>query len=710
MKRTTSQEIAALLGPTGPLAAAMANFECRTGQQEMAKAAAEVIQEGGILLVEAGTGTGKSLAYLTPAVLRAVEKEEKVVVSTNTINLQEQLLYKDIPFVKKHLAPDLISCLVKGWRNYLCLYRYWSLSREVQGKLALAKEEGENSDFRALDEWVRRTSEGSLSEWAKEPEWWPELCAESDLCLREDCPYKEKCFVMRARAQMEAAHLLVVNHYLLLADAAVRRVLGYHSEKAVLPAYSHLIMDEAHHVKDAAVNYMGVSLSEYAVTRLLNRLHRPGRKGNRGLLALISAALTAPAAKEATEMIVRQCLPALNQLEDAAHKFFVAVRAWFTAGEGTEREQNPSAKRIKPGRSLDRWRHEVLPPALELEKRSIQLELSLKELGQAAQPHMKENQSYCRELDLLSARFGELGQLVRHLGEVGEAETAYWVESDRRGQRLKVTATPLDVAPFLAEWLSHVDSVVLTSATLAIAKSFTYMAASLGLKESGHDVHEVLIDSPFDYRRQVLLSVPLDIPDPNHPSYPDALAAGVSELLKASRGRAFVLFTSYALLRRVAAAIAPLCREEGWPLYIQGENSRHHMLEGFKAGNSVLLGTDSFWEGVDVPGEALSSVILTRLPFRVPDNPYYEAFAEALKKKGGDPFYEYAMPEAVLKLKQGFGRLVRTRTDKGTVIICDNRILKRSYGAYFRQSLPECSSFQGSLAEVCLRVKEWLQS
>lgn len=691
-----TRRAAEILGPNGPFVSAFDRFELRPGQQQMAAGVAEALEQGHVALIEAGTGTGKSLAYLVPAALFAIHHSQRVVISTNTINLQEQLLQKDIPMVQQTLLPHLRARLVKGWSNYLCLMR---LQAAVQEE---ALEPGAEDSLAQICEWASKTVEGSLSELGRKSALWTEVCAESDGCLRNDCPFFSRCFLFRARAELEEAHLLVVNHHLLFADVAVRRVVGWDTERSVLPSYSHAIVDEAHHMEEVATDFLSASLSEYALSRFLGRLYRRGQRSSRGVLSQIVGYASQwlledrqPArAERILSRIEHTIQPMMGKAAATVQGCFEAARLWLG---------NQATRRI---RDKAEWHTQVGSSLLALEESLKGLSTNLGKLSSDVGPVVADEPGVRMELEALVQRGLALAELARKLALAEGDDEVFWVEQQGRRGRVRMVATSLDVAPAIEEWITNLSAIVCTSATLTIGQSFTYMRSRLGL--TGVDCTELVIPSPFNYREQVLVSVPRSIPDPNDPKYPETLACAVAQIVKASGGRALVLFTSYSMLRYVAQALQPVSDQEGWPLLVQGEQSRAHILNAFRDSASVLLGTDSFWEGVDVPGEALSCLVLTRLPFRVPDDPVVEARLELLRRRGQDPFYSYSLPDAVLKFKQGFGRLIRTRHDRGVVVICDQRILARSYGRGFLASLPECASHQGSVEEVVFAIREWL--
>lgn len=684
-----------VFSPDGLLAATLPGFEYRPQQAYMASLVFETLASGGITLIEAGTGTGKSLAYLFPAVRFALETGERVVVSTNTINLQEQLVHKDIPFVRNVFAPELKVALVKGWQNYLCLHRY---QNALQGSGDLFEPEAE-LQLAAVREWVAAgPEEGSLSElpFSPSPSLWSSICAESDTCLRQECPLYEHCFLFKARRQMEDSHLLVVNHHLLFADVAVRGVLGWQSE-AVLPPYSHLIIDEAHHVEDVATDHLGNRLSELGMRQLLGRIVRRRRRGELGGYAgrlVTKLPSLGTAATFIMERIYSDLLPNVGKAEELASTFFAALSEW--AGDRNGREEGESAWAIVQDAT---WRTEICPAADELSSalRTVADELShlctkLRDAGDLnAQAH---------EGEALAARARRTAEVLDWLVAADDPDSVFWLEREGGRKPIRLCSAPVEIGPHLASWLRQaIRSVVMCSATLTVNGSFDYVTGRWGIQTRTADGTASVpgdvnfctakIDSPFDYRAQSSIHIPSDIAEPGDPAFTAQLVASLGELLVACGGRAFVLFTSYAQLRYAADTLRDLLERHGLSLWVHGEAPRLQLLTGFKeTAGSVLFGTDSFWEGVDVQGEALSLVVIAKLPFEVPTHPVAQARTQRLRERGLNPFENYSVPRAALKLKQGFGRLIRSASDRGAVVIYDRRLLTRRYGQVLLSSLP----------------------
>ncbi|HEY6807793.1 MAG TPA: helicase C-terminal domain-containing protein [Gemmatimonadales bacterium] len=693
-------DIAGLLDQSGPVAKALGAFEDRPSQRDMAAYIADGYNDGGVALLEAGTGVGKSFAYLVPALIWARENGERTVVSTNTINLQEQLVGKDLPILARALATGAHTptfALLKGWRNYLCLSRL----DQARGSQDSLFEPARGAELQALASWADHTVDGSLSDLADEPsdEVWDAVAAESDLCTRLKCPHFERCFVFQARRRAAEADVVVVNHHLLASDLAVRIASDNWLDAAVLPPYRRLILDEAHHLEDVAANHLGAQVSQTGIHRLLSRLER----GGKGLLPTLSHELTSRddlLAAASRDLLQRRLLDALRAARRAAEELFVAL----------DRRLTEPVLRLTEDFAGDAVWREGLGVALENllvafgELRdgveTIADRLALDDPGDRQTQLIAELRGVVRRLDSAAA-----GLTASLKPPAGGPASVRWLE--RRGKRtpnLRLASVPLDLAPILKDALfDRVETVVLTSATLAASGDFGFLEERLGLDlpPSRVTVREVLA-SPFDFPSQCLFGIPTDLPEPrdDEAGHDAAVARVLLELARASDGGVFCLFTSHGALRRAADAVRGAIGGR-WPLLVQGEAPRDQLLRRFReSGSAVLLGTDSFWEGVDVPGRALRVLILAKLPFKVPSEPITAARLERLGERGLDGFSHYLVPLAALKLKQGFGRLIRSTADVGAVILLDRRVVTKRYGATLLEGLPRAERAIGNWRDV----------
>jgi ATP-dependent DNA helicase DinG len=609
-------------GPRGLLARVLPTYEERAAQARLAQAVGRVLTEGGVLLAEAGTGTGKTLAYLLPA----VELGRRVVVSTGTKNLQEQLLTKDIPLLARALGRDLSVAVMKGRGNYLCLLRYKSF-----GQAGTFRRFDEIPLFRAVEDWAPRTETGDRGEVEDLPDgadFWREISAASENCIGQACADFEPCWVTRMRQRALEADLVVVNHHLLCADLAVKDT----SYGSVIPDYDTVILDEAHLLEDVATQYFGIQVSSHRVEDLCRDVERE---------------------LKAARLDAREVHAELDGLRHRSEGFFKTV----AQGRG---------HRLKAG-----W----MPPRVAEQAASMLERFEGVRTALLAIPERS---------DALSALAGRAQGLAQDLAFVLAAEDeghVCFVETRGRGVFLR--ATPIDVSARLKELLfDPVRAAVLTSATLAVDGGFAYLKSRLGLEPT----EELMLPSPFDFEEQAILYVPRGMPEPSAPSFVDRAADEVARILAVSRGRAFVLFTSYANMNAVAERIAS--RVE-YPLLMQGEAPKPVLLDTFRrTPGAVLLATASFWQGVDVAGEQLSCVIIDKLPFASPADPVVQARIERIRNRGGNPFQEYQVPVAILMLKQGLGRLIRASTDRGILAVLDSRLVERPYGRRFLESLP----------------------
>jgi ATP-dependent DNA helicase DinG len=694
------------LGAHGAIARSHERYEDRASQRAMATRIGRMFNDGGVALLEAGTGVGKSLAYLVPALRWAAANGDRTIVSTNTINLQEQLVSKDLPFLARTLTDQKVRfALLKGWRNYLCLNR---LEQARMSGTALF-EDGTEADLDALTEWATRTADGSLSDLpiTPKPEVWDEVVAEPDLCQRMQCKFWEQCFVFKARRIAAKADVIVVNHHLLMSDLAVRRGTGNWGDAAVLPAYSRLIIDEGHHLEDAAAAHLGVNVSHRSLQRLFNRLERRGK----GLFPALSARLV-----KADDML---SVASLEQIHSRLYPAIERARARSTAlfdmltalvADGTE-----STVRLTDDFAADPiWKRGL---SVTLEDTIGEIEI----LSDGLRIIRERMEAAERQDETTAALIGELRAVARRLTAAGDslAQTlnpppgngsVRWLETRGRDQSVAAASVPLDLAPALRDDLfARTKTTIVTSATLATDPDFAFITRRLGLAGALEPYTEIYA-SPFQFERQAMLAVPTDVPAPNVDAlaHASAVVRIATDLVEAASGGVFVLFTSHREVKNAAAALRAAALDRRYPLLVHGEEPRDVLLARFRdSGRAVLLGTSSFWEGVDVPGDALRGLLIAKLPFRVPTEPITAARCEAIAAAGGDAFDEYMVPHAALRLKQGFGRLIRSATDRGVVVVADSRLVTKAYGQTLLDALPPAERVIGPWVDVAKRVRQF---
>jgi ATP-dependent DNA helicase DinG len=695
------------LGPDGAIAGQHARYEDRPSQRQMAAEIARLYNDGGVGLLEAGTGVGKSLGYLVPALRWAGKNGERTVVSTNTINLQEQLVGKDLPFLARTLTDQKVRfALLKGWRNYLCVVRL----EQARASGNALFEDGMQQELNTIAAWAERTRDGSLSDLTSTPraEVWDEVAAEPDLCQRARCPAFEKCFLFKARKEAAQADVIVVNHHLLLSDLAVRRVSGNWGEAAVLPAYTRLVVDEGHHLEDAAAAHLGATVSRRSLQRLFNRLDRRG-KGLLSALVMRLAASSDLLSVASLDLVSSRLSPAVHAVRDKSVLLFDLLDTFL-------QESGESVLRLTD----DFAGHPIWNAGLRVALEDTLGEITM--LAEGLQTVRERIESANRPDEALIPLLNEMRAVTRRLQMAGDGlkraldpgrgePTVRWIEAKGRDRAVSVSTVPLDLAPILREDLfKRAKTTVVTSATLATEGRFDFLSSRLGLNDPGLEPRTGIFPSPFKYREQAVLAVPTDIPAPNvNPSgHFSAVARVTLDVAEAANGGMFVLFTSHRDVRAMAAELRARGVDRRWPLLVHGDETRDQLLTRFRdAGGAILLGTASFWEGVDVPGDALRALLIAKLPFRVPSEPITAAHCEAIEARGGDPFKEYMLPHAALRLKQGFGRLVRTAQDRGVVVIADPRVVTKNYGRGLMDGLPPARRVVGRWSELLPEVRSF---
>lgn len=705
-KRLDIEKVLELFQPGGRLSLCIKGFEPRPQQQQMLSQIVEAYENQGIALIEAGTGTGKSMAYLIPAMLWAIVNQERTLISTHTIHLQEQLIHKDIPILVKGLGLECKAVLVKGMNQYVCLRKV----QDVQDELPLFQE-SEQKELQNIAAWTRYAKEGSRSELGFQPSGatWDKVNAEADTCNSTECPHFQQCFFFKARRQAQDAQILVANHHLMFADIACRAESDNYSSVAILPPYQHVVVDEAHHIEDVATQFFASQVSRFDLMRALARLASEKQGNSHGKLPLLRKKLSQFFGKEVSRdvggMVSRLNIDLPGLRREVLHQ----LNLTFDLLNGFLRKEEESSSdslklRLLPEQFAEaRWKEEVTKSVqtfTDASKRYIQAIFGIIKDVQAVKNASFEEQvaGVCLDIQAFANRLEkQCLMLESFICGTPTNERVRWMETERvkTFQNLHLIDAELYVGEQLVQaFFNRFRTLILCSATLTTNQQFDFIRHRLGLSSSQltkRDLSEHIFDSPFKYSEQALLVVPTDVPLPTDPHFQEVVIQSIWNAIEASGGQAFVLFTSYSMLQACYKELKQKMEDNRYVLLKQGDEQRHALLERFKTTpRSVLFGTDSFWEGVDVAGDALRCVVIVKLPFKVPTEPLIQARMEALVAEGKDPFYDYSIPQAIVKFKQGFGRLIRHQKDRGCIVCLDARLIRKGYGKLFLNSLPPC--------------------
>jgi len=689
------EEIIGALREGGSVASRLAQFEPRQAQLDLMEMIIRCFNEDAIGAAEAGTGVGKSFAYLLPALHFAARNNERVVISTATITLQQQLFGKDIPLVQEATGLKVKAALVKGRGNYLCFRRLEDALREPE--LPGVGGDSEQEELDRIAEWAKTSKSGGRDELPFSPKEtiWSRVCSDADLCMGKRCSLQNRCFVVALRKAAFAARIIVVNHHLLFADLAARREGAGYEAAAVLPPYSRVIIDEAHSIEDAATSFFSKEFSKIGILRHVGRLYRRRRAQRGGLLVRFCALLSGDNAS------LDALAAALDSIRHAAGEMDSPALD-LCGAEGVFRF---SPNRENSGADLA-----LFPLLNALNKKLLAFTAQVRELVELLPKELLETDPTVWELKAILRRFESIAGICAAFANYRERQhEVMWIE--RRGASdgqpwAAFTQSPVELAESLKESLfSPHQTVICVSATLALSGSFNYWAIRSGAAMTQRPLLTGCFPSPFPYASAVLLASPSDAPLPDEPEYQDFVDRAVGSLIAAAGGSALALFTSYQSLRSAWSAALPKLQSLGIRCLKQGDDDRSRLLQTFLDDTrSALFATDSFWAGVDAPGDTLRLVILCRLPFRTPNDPVFEARREAVEKNGGNPFMDLSLPEAVMKFKQGFGRLMRRSSDRGVVAVLDSRLIKKRYGSFFLESLPETrasfTDFSGILRDT----------
>jgi len=703
MKKLDAEKIISALQEEGAVASRLPSYEPRQAQLDLLSLIIQSFNEDALCMAEAGTGVGKSFAYLLPAMHFALENKEKVVISTATITLQQQLYEKDIPLVAEGMNAKIKAVLMKGRGNYICMRRLDDALHEPP------LDEKEFEEIKKIASWAKTSKTGVKSDLSFLPSdtSWTQACSESDLCLGIHCPWKDNCFVLKLRKEANSANIIVVNHHLLFADLAARSQGAGYENAVILPPFNRLIIDEAHTIENAATSFFSAEFGRLGIFRQLGKLYNRRRGNNRGLLVKLCAILKGEDRLDEAADIIEKIRSCAEELDETALE--------LCGTEGIYRLSDASDEAF-----LKRTLFVYLKT---LRKEILKLTSFIRDMAES----LGDKENNCEREDASDPAVWEIKAVVRRLESVAETcdvfckykkheDDILWIEEltsvkTSSNSWAVFTRTPLDLAPKLKESVfSPNKTVVCVSATLAINEDFSFWAASSGIASlENRKVISGCFPSPFPYSSAVLLASPTDAPMPDEDGYQDFINRAAGSLVSTAGGSALILFTSYQSLTNAYQTAKDELEKLGIRCLKQGDDDRTRLLQEFITDTkSCLFATDSFWEGVDAPGDTLRLVVICRLPFRTPGDPVLEAKREAVQKRGGNPFMELSLPQAVMKFKQGFGRLMRRSADNGVVVVLDARLIKKSYGRLFLQALPETKQSFSSLNNINSDMENFL--
>ena len=673
----------------GILAKEIKGFEYRQEQEEMAQYIQEAINEDKKIIVEAGTGTGKTLAYLIPAIKWAVANKKKVIIATNTINLQEQLLLKDIPLAKSIIKDEFSYVLVKGRNNYVCkrLFNELALGKNIDIE-TFSIEAREQIEY--ILKWGNKTKTGDKAELPFEvyPDVWELVQSTTELCLGKKCPYRKECFYMKTRMEKMEADILISNHHVFFADLNVRAETDFDSEYLILPRYDMVIFDEAHNIESVARSYFSVEVSKISFTRLLNRIYqrKNKRKKEKSALIRVEDTIDEKDLEDSQQYIylLNTLKEEISILQNIGDEYFDEIRKIYETNTEAPIKKSLNNFEMTKSRFLENLREKKDIFQTKLAD-FLNLMMIFNNVIDEEKDKNPEVINFNNHLKMFKAYIDSF----KFINSFEDDNYIYWLDINSKRTNVVLTATPLNIAQKLGTVLfDNLDRLVFASATIVVNGSFDYFKKSLGLDEE--DCIEAIIKSPFDYNEQMSVYIPSDIQDSeNINAFVSDASRFILNILLKTNGKAFILFTSYTMLNQIYYSISKKLKDKGFEVFLHGDKPRSQLIKEFKeAENPILFGTTSFWEGVDVQGENLSNVIITKLPFLVPTDPVVSAISKKIEENGGNSFTDFQLPEAIIKFKQGVGRLIRKKTDSGNIFILDNRILKKRYGSLFINALP----------------------